>query len=576
MSRSNYNFRLQKRILNSIEENFNLHKSNKSREFIAYEREYYREFITTIQPSSKATLISAILSANIVYCGDFHSFRQSQKSVLRLLRSTIRSAKGRRVCLGLECIQAKHQSHIDSFLDGKISTDELKDSVEFENHWAFPWENYLPLLEFAKCSDLKLIALNDESSREKDKLFNRDLFSGRVLANHRISYPDHLIFVLYGDLHVSRKHLPKATNEILRSNNTSNKDLVIFQNEPSIYWKLAELGLANKIEVVRLKSNTWCIVNSAPWVRLQAHLDWLEHESYSFEDENYTDSDWEEEEERLDASSTNIETESKDFLVQTSIPAKIKLISNHIFHALQLKGPTEFSFEIIPFEKIQDLIKISKLPSTPFNESRTIRTAVFLTHPILLPSRKIGYIPAYSLSAISELTAQFIRNYFCEDENWYIKPQIEFSKLTLRNARNFFVSKLINPKRRCDEINDLRALIKNPLPSKKFSARQFQQRSVRWAISYVESLDRPTDSFTVPNHADGSFAIGYSAAKIVGNIIGERLYFAWEANSFSLEDAQQFFTAPIESEHHAFEYIQKLSESWTSKNYTPKAKPDHL
>lgn len=566
MSRFSYNIRLQKRILHSIEENASLYPVRKSKELIRYEREYYREFLTPIKQSSKSSLTAAILKSDIVYCGDFHSFRQSQKTLIRILRTTIPKRKGRPICIALECIPSKYQSELELFLGGEISLSLLRENISFEQNWAFPWEHYAPLLSFAKENQLFLLALNSDKNAESLSLFERDLYSARIISQHVLSQPDQLVVALYGDLHVARKHLPKATNEILRSNGIKPRVNIIFQNEPSVYWKLAESQLVHKVEVVKLRSNTWCIVNSAPWVRLQAHFDWLE------EDIDMNTEDFDEEEH---FESKFVEGRNEPGII-TSIPARLNLIANHILHALQIpKGPA-FDIDVIPFERIQDLVQITKNPSTPFNEARTLRTSIFLGRPILLPECASAYLPTYSLSSVSEIASHLIRLRLCPEENIFINPLMEFSRLVLQSVRGFFVSKIVNPKRRCDEVPDLLMFLAQTQNRKLKIAKRFQRRSTQWSVRYIEWLEGKRKEFQVPEGENGSFPVGYDAARIVGQIIGERVYHAWTTDDFTVSNAQELMRREISNEVDAKNYILSLRTFWKKAKYHPKRKRDHL
>lgn len=567
MSRSSFNTRLQKRILNSIEEGSLSLRPRKSRELAKYEREYYREFLTDIKFSSRSSLNAAILNSNIVYCGDFHSFQQSQKTAVRILSGIMNKRQKRRICIALECVTTDAQESIDAFLNGSMTLENLRDAMQFDENWAFPWEQYRPLFQFAKENGVDILGINKPSAPERVSLFERDLFSAREIANYHLAHPKCLIFVFYGDLHVARKHLPQTTKEILRSNQKDAKQMIIFQNEPSVYWKLAESQKAHKVEVIKLRANTWCIINSAPWVRLQAHLDWLEREDAN--SDLFDSDDYEEFEEYDEETELNLALES-DF------PRKLDLLIKHILSAVQKEDIQNIRPDVISFERIDKLVALCKNPSTPLFESKTLRVSIFLSQPLYLAERNIAYIPSYSLSALSEISIQVIRRHFIPDELSYYSPEQELCRLILHHARNYFASKIINPKRRCEEIIDIEHFLATTRGKKLRTSARFTKNSFSWSLRVFRWVDGSRKSLYFPKYATNNFALGIATARTVGKIIGERLFFAWQSNIFLLKDAEFFLIAQTPNEKTARTYLKSLPKFWKKAGYKQKPKPEYL
>jgi uncharacterized iron-regulated protein len=60
----------------------------------------------------------------------------------------------------MEMFQRPFQDVLDQYLAGKITEAQLVEQSEYEKRWGFPWENYAPLLRFAKTNQLPVLALN--------------------------------------------------------------------------------------------------------------------------------------------------------------------------------------------------------------------------------------------------------------------------------------------------------------------------------------------------------------------------------------------------------------------------------
>ena len=67
------------------------------------------------------------------------------------------------MAIGLEQVQVKFQSVLDDFNAGIISLQQMKDGVEWETRWQWPFEGYSPVFETAKELGIPLIALNVNS-----------------------------------------------------------------------------------------------------------------------------------------------------------------------------------------------------------------------------------------------------------------------------------------------------------------------------------------------------------------------------------------------------------------------------
>jgi Haem-binding uptake, Tiki superfamily, ChaN len=67
------------------------------------------------------------------------------------------------MAIGLEQVQGRYQSVLDAYTDGYISMDEMRQRVEWDRRWVWPFENYQSVFVTARELGIPLIALNVDS-----------------------------------------------------------------------------------------------------------------------------------------------------------------------------------------------------------------------------------------------------------------------------------------------------------------------------------------------------------------------------------------------------------------------------
>jgi uncharacterized iron-regulated protein len=108
--------------------------------------------------ASQQKILQELLPANIIYLGEVHDRSQDHQDQLAIIQYLYQ--KSSHMAIGLEMFQKPYQGSIDRYLTGQISESELIKQTEYQQRWGFPWENYAPLLRFAKEHQLPIIALN--------------------------------------------------------------------------------------------------------------------------------------------------------------------------------------------------------------------------------------------------------------------------------------------------------------------------------------------------------------------------------------------------------------------------------
>ena len=490
--------RSHKKLYRLLKTELEVFERTKNRDIEKYERTYNQKFPKTFRTSSKKQLFQKIAKSKIVLIGDFHSFRQSQKGFIRLLEETLKL--GKKPTIALECLQQSSQRFIDLFLDGLITLDELREESHFEKNWPFPWKNYREILLLAKEKNLPVFGINiPEKKRESEMLRKRDIAAAEKISAIAQTLETDLFFVLYGDLHLASPHLPNDLSKFFPS---ENNILVIHQNEPSLYWRLPKDKNGRRPEIIRLDKNQFCLMNAVPWVRLRSYLDWLEGnpEGDLVTPENY--------------SSFDIVHNYAEILAET-LGFKTELRSD-----FEIFGPDR-----VNNTEVKKMTKESKL---------VLRHSVTFQRTGYASSSGYIFLPIITINSLSESGSYLLWrsqadiNVNCHDRN----------QLIIQFLIGYLGSKIINPKRKCNEVSDLLLYVEKNNRSKITRIKR-QRQIYQSALYYLHPI------------LDGKklvFRLGKNlpldemeACRLAGYILGERIFSAVFGTPEGLSIIQKLF-----------------------------------
>jgi uncharacterized iron-regulated protein len=112
-------------------------------------------------------ILRQIHTANVVYLGETHDRISDHQQQLAIIQTVFKNhhrgvTKGlsSTTAIAMEMFQRPAQLTLDRYLVGEITDTQLREQTEFDRRWGFRWEDYLPILKFARANRLPLIALN--------------------------------------------------------------------------------------------------------------------------------------------------------------------------------------------------------------------------------------------------------------------------------------------------------------------------------------------------------------------------------------------------------------------------------
>ena len=130
--------------------------------------------MTNPKQQSSQELFETFSNVNALWLGEHHNSREDhilQEHIIRSIHD-LRMGRGKEgegrqqhhnMAVGLEMVQKQFQPILDDYIDGKLSSDELRRGVDWDRRWSWSYENYLPIFETCRELQIPLVALNVNS-----------------------------------------------------------------------------------------------------------------------------------------------------------------------------------------------------------------------------------------------------------------------------------------------------------------------------------------------------------------------------------------------------------------------------
>lgn len=513
---------LRKRLFEQIRGQVSLRLGEESSGLAKYRQTYERGFRKKWLASSKKEVLKALQGAPLVFMGDFHALQQSQKAHLRILKSLKNPAQW---VVGLECVEARHQKVLDQYLAGKISEREFLKGCEWKKNWGFPWDHYRPIFRWLAKHKVRAVGLNMKTNkRSAQTLKDRDRFAAEVIEKVRSQYPEHSIFVIFGDLHLAENHLPleikkKSGKEIL------DRAIFLYQNNERVYFQMLEKGLDLELDVVRFNQNTFCLQNVPPWVKWQNYLLFLE-ESYDLElgdESDYTD----------------------------HVAQYVRLISDDLGQEV---GVNHFSIYSLKDQTFWDKLEDRLNPE----EIKFCEMLVGAGRSFYWPEASVGLLARPSVNNASELAIGVYAATLSGYRKWPHRFPEQFHQLIWLEAVHYFGTKLVNPKRKTNTLADIKREL-------AFKATPQSQEALQLALSQkmmelVQLSGRHRQRQLQKPKRQSSYL---DAGRILGGMLGEKLYFAHRSKLLSTRNLLTLIGKNPEAEkfHDVYLEILELAEN---------------
>ncbi len=512
----------RQRLLRQIKSQVNELLGFDNTELQSYGKGYHDEFQKSWVPCKTQDLITSMIQTQLVLGGDFHAYSQSQRSHLRLLRSL---PPGLKVTVALECFSSSDQVHLNSFMKGEVSEKGLLEKTGWSERWGFPWEHYRPLVQLALSKGFKVRGLNRfYEERTVGTLKLRDTHSAEVILKIRESFPEDIIYCIYGDLHIADQHLPAALRKTFGQSDLPMT--VIFQDSETLYFDLANKGLEGKVEAMRGGEDKFCIIGSPPWVKWQSYLIYLEH---TFDQDLEEDDD----------------EGNFDF-------------TDHL-HALVQILLTDLKLDV----DVSELAVYTASDDVPITQEDLEEEKILLLEEMIarersfyLVERSILYLSRFSTNHAASLAGMFVHFQLMNLKQLPMSFPGDFTRFIWIEAVSFFFSKWVNHKRKPESLRELKARFAS---SEETSLREDQEPLLlaldQRMVDMLKVISKAERSLKVIPQNPGSYV---EASRILGSILGEKIYRAYKGSQLTLLELQELLVYDISQKEFADFYLEQV------------------
>lgn len=238
-----------------------------------YIQDFHREFETYEANSSHRELLDAAAGSDIILIGDYHTLEAYQLFAADFVSRLFR--RGRRLLLGLEVFYGRNQRALDQWMARAISDEDLRQRVDYELEWGYPWGGTRAILETARARSISVYGLDCPPRNDPRMIRARDRCVAARIAEMTRRRADHRIVVIYGEAHLAAGHLPSEIQRQLAEGGLRRRLLTIVQNQDAIYWKLACDGRAEN-KVVRVRHDAYCVMSANPYLKYESYYRQLE------------------------------------------------------------------------------------------------------------------------------------------------------------------------------------------------------------------------------------------------------------------------------------------------------------
>ncbi len=315
--------------------------------------------------------------------------------------------------------------------------------------------------------------------------------------------------VLVGELHVANQHLPNVVQTLAQQR---LQQLVIYQNCHEIYWQLERRGLEHKVELVRVRPQEYCLINTPPIVCQQSFLNWLEVDD---------------EVNQLEAPEQNF----KDYA---------RLIAS--FFDLPL-GEALDEVELATVVDLSFLSRLRRRGDFSNADMVRIRKQILRSESYYIPRAKMVYLGNLSVNHASEEATHFVRH-VCSGSR---EPRLlvdAFYARVLEEAIGFLGSKLINHKRKCPRLTHFEQVLRSKNASgdeKKLAQLVLKHHKLETGrrvhgLTQVYECDQNT--FDAVTH-------------VIGYRLGESVYYALVEGHVLKHEVRNLFFADFANEGEA-------------------------
>ncbi|MBZ0134979.1 MAG: ChaN family lipoprotein [Planctomycetes bacterium] len=428
---------IQKQLVEELKESLYDTVGRRDESLDRYYRHYQREFKQGYDRlSSRDEIIQRLMRANIAYFGDYHTLRSAQTAVLDLLQGA--AERGRKVVLALEMLHAADKHHAQDYLDGEIDDEAFRWRVKWDRTWGFPWASYKRLFGFSKRYDAQLFGVNINADDRDGDLHYRDEYAGDLISALTHLYPERLVAVLYGDLHLAHNHLPRVVDHRLAKYGTRRRSVTVYQNSETLYWKLVEQRLEHVVDYIKLRRDVYVVMNATPLVKFQSFANW-QHRRQEIVWEGGDD---------LDLQTETVLLDQVHQYVRTIIA----------YLGIELEETANFEvYSSADLDFLSDLVLRGVYTA---DEMEALKDYLGMAESAFFERARVLYVANFTVANAGEGAARYVLSELRPESGGAVDARDEFYARCMVEAMAFFCSKIIDPRRHARRADEWQAILK--------------------------------------------------------------------------------------------------------------------
>ncbi|HWU45044.1 MAG TPA: hypothetical protein VN132_16440, partial [Bdellovibrio sp.] len=372
--------------------------------------------------------------------------------------------------------------------------------------------------------------------RNATTLKSRDIFAGKKIAELVNLYPEALVFVIYGDLHLADSHIPQEIVQNL-GRPFAKKILRLFQNSEKIYFQLLKQDIESSTDLVSLSRNTFCLMSVPPWVKWQNYLMYLEQ---AYDENLLVEFEGEDEDDEDDS--------YEDVLDYTEhVGGYVKIISEELGCPLSTDQLSVYTARDTAFwVQVHERCDAKKI--------KWIEALIADERSFYLPEISGAYLARATVNHAASLAMQFVHAQMSEYQSLLSEMPRDFLRMIWIDAISYFGSKMINHKRKTDTIADIKASLASRNPS-DLGKESLQLALAQKMHELMVITGVPGHRLQAKPHKKWSYVV---AAGLLGGMMGERLYAGYRENLISTKSILTFLKKSLSSENFEMAYYEIL------------------
>jgi hypothetical protein len=302
-------------------------------------------------------------------------------------------------------------------------------------------------------------------------------------------------------LHVSKSKLPSLAKKILKA---GSKQVTVFQNSERLYWRLVAQKKEEKVDVIQLRRDAYCVFNSPPWLKWQAYLDFLEKKAGFEEQPDFADT---------------IHKYCQS--ISGVLSLKEKFIDFHAFKT----GDTHFASSLARFD-------------ISFREQKYLQKLIQSGASFYVPGLHLFYFQSTAVNKVVSLVGQYIHAKLNSNKKIMCSFPADFDEMIWRESIGFFFSKILNNRRKIR--------LPEPTPSHKVVT----VLAMEYRLKQQLALSLGQDLEVLKAHSNRKTKHYLEASTLIGAILGQKIYDGFMSGRIEKDRLKSWLQHGFEKRNH--------------------------